>query len=147
MDNTKNLTSCFRVNFLLNIVEKYTFWHYHCGAVPWAKNLKLWSGTKHYKVKKNLIDLSKDLTTFSNLTRFKHFGSSTCSHVHVQTLYSCCQHKANDCFCSLWIYRKSKMFETRQILLVLFCLKKRPVLVSAHAQSFFSQMKFDKNTL
>ena len=27
-------------------------------------------------------------------------------------------------FCSLWIYRRSKMFETCQILFVLFCLQK-----------------------
>ena len=39
---------------------------------------------------------------------------------------------------NMWTCWRSKVFEIRQMLLMLFCLNKRPVLVSAHAQNFFS---------
>ena len=127
MDKSKNLTFCFWVHFLLKIMEKFSFQHYHCGAVACAKNLIHRSGTRYWKRHKLLIDLLRDLKTFdvdelvfqSDEFQF-FFGSSTCSHVHVQSLDTCGQHEAGDCFFSLWIYRRSKVSETFQILLVLY---------------------------
>ena len=41
-----------------------------------------------------------------------------------QILDACGQHKAGVCFCFLSVYKRSKKLETRQIFLVIFCLKK-----------------------
>ena len=61
------------------------------------------------------------LNYFTHLTNFKHFGSSTCSHVHIQSHDTCVQHEAGDWIWTCW---RSKVFEICQILLLLFCLNK-----------------------
>ena len=68
------------------------------------------------------------LNYFTDLTNFKHFGSSTCSHVHNQSHDTYGQHKSGGLNLNLWTCWRSKVFEICQMLLLLFCLNKDQLL-------------------
>ena len=74
---------------------------------------------------------------FTHLTNFKFFGSSTCSHVQIQSHDTCGQHEAGD-----WIWTSKCVEDPKNLTFVrYFCFilpQQWPVLVSAHAQNFFS---------
>ena len=64
------------------------------------------------------------LSYFTHLTNFKHFGSSTCSYVHNQSHDTYGQPETEGLNLNRWTCWRSKVFEIRQMLLMLFCLKK-----------------------
>ena len=59
-------------------------------------------------------------------------------HFDVQSLDTCGQHKASDCFCSQWIYRRSQKKKNLLDIFGFILLQKRPVSVYAKIQNFFS---------
>ena len=59
-------------------------------------NLCLMTGNTSYLVWQGVSNIFTMLNYFIHLTNFKQFGSSTCSHVHIQSHDTCGQHKAGD---------------------------------------------------
>ena len=64
------------------------------------------------------------LNYFTHLTNFKHFGSSTCSHVHNQSNDTYSQHKAGDWIGTCDHVEDPKCLKFVRCFLLLFCLKK-----------------------
>ena len=77
-----------------------------------------------------LISMARSFKYFYNvlthLTKFKHFESSTCSHVHIQSNDTCGQHEAGEWIWTCEHVEDPKGLKFFQILLILICPNKDP---------------------
>ena len=141
----RKLVSLFIQHVCKHVLDS---WHfdsqlYYYRAVASAINVILWSGIRHWKRHKHLIDLLRDLKTFADVELVFQSEKFQMFLIFNMLASSCLipgyqwSTQSRQFCCYLWIYGRSKMFKNFQIFSVLFCLKK-PVLVSAQAQSLFS---------
>ena len=86
--------------------------------------LSFWTCNTSLLVRQGVSNIFTMLNYFTHLTNFKHFGSSTCSYVHNQSHDTYGQHETGGLNLNMWTCWRSKVFEIRQMLLMLFCLNK-----------------------
>ena len=132
-----------RVQFVFQIIEIFTFWHYYCGAVVRTINLTLWFVTRHWKKHKLLIDPLRVFEKFSwcwtSFPIWRVSNISDLQHVHMfmfNAWIPLANTKPGIVFVLCEYTEDTKLLKL--IRHFCFILPKKTVLVSAHAQNLFS---------